>query len=239
MSWCPTRYRWPAWLAAVVVAGATGSALAQSAQASSDAARLLVQDAGVARYGVDASPNYDLQFETPLHPPDLGPVAVPPNSVPDEGQPAFFVASVNQVEIGDVLVILRGDDVLMKASDLEKSGMRAEGGKREKSGEDWMVSLRSLAPKVTFAVDERSLTLTLTADSSLFGVSTVDLRAKRPEGIIYDNATSLFANYRVGRSALEWVRRNRPQRAGSSALHQRPTQLHRWFLGSPAHESYL
>jgi outer membrane usher protein len=208
MSWCPTRYRWPAWLAAVVVAGATGSALAQPAQAPSDAAGLLGQapagqDAGLAGYGGDASLSYDSQSKPPLHAPEAGSASQPPNSAPDEGHPAFFVASVNQVEIGDVLVILRGDDVLMKVSDLEKSGMHVEGGRREKNGEDPMVSLRSLTPKVTFVLDERSLTLTLTADSSLFGGSTLDLRAKRPEGIIYDNATSLFVNYSVGRSELQ------------------------------------
>jgi outer membrane usher protein len=81
--------------------------------------------------------------------------------------------------------------------------MRVEGGMREKLGEDLLVSLRSLAPQMTFVFDERSLSLTITADSKLFGAAVLDLRAKRPEGIIYDSAPSLFVNYRVGLTDLQ------------------------------------
>ncbi len=86
---------------------------------------------------------------------------------------------------GDVFVLLRGNDVLVKVDDLEKPGLHVEGGAREKHGEDVLVSLRSLAPQITFVFDERALSLTITADAKLFEGTVLDLRAKRPEGIIY------------------------------------------------------
>ena len=138
----------------------------------------------------------------PVAPQDAG--SVPPQpAAPSEETPAFLHATVNQVDVGDVFVILRGNDVIVKVTDLENSGMRVEGGKREKPGDDLLVSLRSLAPKLAFVFDERSLSLTITADSKLFGGSVLDLRAKRPEGIIYDNAPSMFVNYRVGLTDLQ------------------------------------
>ena len=136
-------------------------------------------------------------------PQDASPARPEPAGAPTEDNPAFLHATVNQVDVGDVFVILRGNDALMKVADLEKSGMRVEGGKQEKPGEDLLVSLQSLAPKLTFVFDERSLSLTITADSKLFGGAVLDLRAKRPEGIIYDSAPSLFVNYRVGLTDLE------------------------------------
>jgi outer membrane usher protein len=160
-------------------------------------------DAGAAHDRSDGSRSADAGLETPVAPPDAGSVFPQPNGSLVEEIPAFLHATVNQVDIGDVLVILRGDDVAVKVGDLESSGMRVEGGMREKRGEDLLVSLRSLAPQVAFVSDERSLSLTITADSKLFGAAVLDLRAKRPEGIIYDSAPSLFVNYRAGLTNLQ------------------------------------
>ena len=131
-------------------------------------------------------------------PRDASPDSPQAQGTSTEDNPAFLRATINQIDIGDVFVILREKDLLVKVSDLEKPSLRVEGGKREKHGEDLLVSLRSLAPRITFVFDERALTLTVTADSKLFGGSTFDLRAKRPEGIIYDNAPSMFVNYLLG-----------------------------------------
>ncbi len=227
MCWPPTRYRRPVCLAAVVVAGLASSALAQPrfsgdvdalpnfpavtspASASSpreprDAAPGdTAPDAGAALDRPDGSGSAEAGSEGQADSQDTSPVLSQPDVASTEDKPAFLRATVNQVDIGDVLVILRGDDLIMKVTDLEKAGMRVEGGRRERQGEDRLVSLRSLAPKVTFVFDERGLTLTITADPKLFGVVVFDLRAKRPEGIIYDSTPSLFVNYRVGRSDLQ------------------------------------
>jgi len=106
----------------------------------------------------------------------------------EEGQPAFLQGTVNQVNIGDVLVVVRPRDVLVKVVDLQSGGVHVQDGKRGKRGEDLFVSLRSLAPKITYVFDEANLNLAITADPSLFGASVLDLRPKRPEGIIYDTS---------------------------------------------------
>lgn len=135
-----------------------------------------------------------------IEPDTLGSVeasAAQTSSQPEEGQPAFLQGSVNQVSIGDILVVVRREDLLVKVADLETGGVHVPEGKREKRGTDLFVSLRSLAPKITYAFDESNLNLAITADPSFFGANVLDLRPKRPEGIIYDTSPSMFANYSV------------------------------------------
>jgi outer membrane usher protein len=167
----------------------------------------------------DGSASAEAGSPAPTAPLDANRVSPQPALAPSEETPAFLHATVNQVDIGDVYVILRGNDAIVKVTDLESSGMRVEGGKREKAGEDVLVSLQSLAPKITFVFDERGLSLTITADSKLFGGSVLDLHAKRPEGIIYDNAPSMFVNYRVGLTDLQsvFVRQAAPCPGGTVA----------------------
>jgi len=160
-------------------------------------------DAGAALDRPDGLPRADAVPEGSAGPSDAGAALPQPEAQPIDDNPAFLRATVNQVDVGDVLVILRGNDLIMKVADLERGGMRVEGGKREKHDEDVLVSLRSLAPKVNFVFDERSLTLTITADSTLFGSVAFDLRAKRPEGIIYGSAPSLFVNYQAGVNEIQ------------------------------------
>ena len=198
MYWPPKRCRRPTWLAAVIVAGLAGSALAQSLQ---DAGSRF--DAGLAPDRPDGAHSAAAGSQASVAPLDAGSGSHQPVVAPSQETPAFLHATVNQVDIGDVYVILRGNDVMVKVTDLENSGMRVEGGKRERPGEDVLVSLQSLAPTLIFVFDERGLSLTITADSKLFGGAVLDLRAKRPEGIIYDNAPSMFVNYRVGLTDLQ------------------------------------
>jgi len=136
------------------------------------------------------------------HPAD-GDTARPPPAPEDDDKPAFLHATINQIDVGDVFVTMRGKDILIRVADLEKSGMHLADGKREKRGEDELVSLQSLSPKVAFLFDEMNLALNISADASYFGALSVDLRSKRPEGIIYATAPSLFVNYQVGALDLQ------------------------------------
>lgn len=115
----------------------------------------------------------------------------------DEDRPAFLRATVNQIELGDVLVVLRGQDVLVRTQDLQKAGMHLDGGAHETRGEGDVVSLQSLAPKVTFRFSEVDLALTIKADPALFAVASLDLKTGRPAGMVYATSPSLFANYQV------------------------------------------
>jgi len=62
-------------------------------------------------------------------------------------------------------------------------------------------------PKITYVFDEANLSLAITADPSLFEASVVDLRLKRPAGIIYDTAPSMFVNYSLSGNDLQSRRR--------------------------------
>jgi outer membrane usher protein len=183
MGWPPTRYRRPSLLALTLVCGTAGRSLA-------------APETG--RDHPDGSAALDAELAGEVEAP--GPM---PAENPLEERPAFLHETVNQIDVEDVFVVLRGKDALLKVSDLQKAGLRVEGGTREKRGEDDMVWLQSLAPRVTFATDERNLTLTITADPKLFETTTLDLRTRRPEGILYGSSPSLFANYLVRESEAQ------------------------------------
>jgi outer membrane usher protein len=193
MCWAPTKFRRPAFL--MVLAGAW--VLPGAARADADAG--VPPDGGItspapaagAAFGADAIPSG----------PDT--VSLPPEPAPEDETPAYLHGTVNDLDMGDLFVILKGKDVLIKVADLEKPGLEVRGGVRMKRGDDTMVSLQSLAPLVTFVFDERKLSLTITANPKLFQKSVLDLHAKRPEGIIYGTQPSLFLNYQVRASDLQ------------------------------------
>jgi outer membrane usher protein len=94
-------------------------------------------------------------------------------------------------------VVLRGGDVFVAVSTLTGSGVHGFAGTRETIGADEFVSLRSLAPKLTFTVDERALKLALTIDPEWLGRVERDLRTGEPAGIEYRGSPSGFLNYAV------------------------------------------
>jgi outer membrane usher protein len=116
---------------------------------------------------------------------------------------AFLQVTLNATAAGDLLVILRERDVLMRIADLEAAGLHGFAGTREKREAGTFVSLRSLAPKVSYVFDEANLSLTIRADPSFFGTNVVDVRSNRPAGIIYDKAPGLFVNYSVSLNEMQ------------------------------------
>jgi outer membrane usher protein len=160
-------------------------------------------DAGVvplADTSTDASPIVAADGSAESLAASLDPQPQAPN---EADKPAFLRASINEIDLGDVLVILRGGDILMRIKDLEKPGMHLESGLHEKRADGEMVSLRSLAPKLTFVFNELDLSVRIKADPSFFGAVALDLRTKRPQGLIYASSPSLFANYRLQASDLQ------------------------------------
>ena len=120
-----------------------------------------------------------------------------PRASADGLQRAILRLSVNQVEKGEVMVLLRGADVLLGVADLEQAGIRSVGpGRREaREGRAW-VSLASLAPGVTFQLDERRLTLALAATTEALGTTTVlDLGPGAPPGLTFRQDPAAFLNY--------------------------------------------
>jgi outer membrane usher protein len=118
-------------------------------------------------------------------------------SLAEEEQRAILLLIVNHVDKGEVIVLLRAGDILVRVADLEEAGVRNFSGKRELVAGEMHVSLASLAPGVGFELDERALALRLTAEPALLASTVVDLGVGRPPGIVYRQDTSTFLNYAV------------------------------------------
>jgi outer membrane usher protein len=126
-------------------------------------------------------------------------LVLPPMAALAQDQRAVLELVVNGVRKGDALVLLRGSDAFVPVSRLAEAGLRDFGGMRLQTGSDEAVSLASLAPRVTFAVDERELTLSMTADPALLGATTADFGSGAPAGMVFRSDSSGFVNY-----ALTW-----------------------------------
>src|SRR5262249_32862640 len=115
-----------------------------------------------------------------------------------EGQRAIFDLTVNQQPKGEVFVYLQGQDVYARVSDLQDAGLGSLGsGRTIKVQGDEFVLLASLAPDITYQVDETAFALQLTVSSTLLGATTVNLGFGRPAGMTYSDNASAFVNYAV------------------------------------------
>jgi outer membrane usher protein len=112
-----------------------------------------------------------------------------------QDQRAVLELIVNRVPAGESIVVLRGSDALVTVEALQKAGLRGFAGRRDTVGGDEFVSLRSLAPNVSFSVDEIDLRLTLTASPELLGLTVRDLWSGAPADLVYRKDTSSFLNY--------------------------------------------
>src|SRR5262245_56866883 len=112
-----------------------------------------------------------------------------------EQQPAMLDVSINGVPQGQAFVVLDDGQVWMDRALFSDAGIsKVHGEEREWNGRT-LVRLASLAPGVTYELDEISLTLKLTVQASLMSGKRVDLSSRRPDGIEYRHATSAFLNY--------------------------------------------
>jgi len=96
---------------------------------------------------------------------------------------------------GESLVLLEGEDAWLPIEALAEYGIQSfEGLRRRQDGREW-VSLRSLAPQLRFALDERTLTLDLTVGPALMASGRIDVGNERPAGTLLGDATTGFVNY--------------------------------------------
>ncbi len=114
---------------------------------------------------------------------------------PAAGVVAVLDLTVNTVNHGEIRVILDGDNVWADVAALEAAGLRRFGGMRRRVGDRVYVRLASIDPPLQVALDEAALTLTLTADASLFGQTTLRFDSGRPDGILQRRVPSAFLNY--------------------------------------------
>ncbi|HEX6082447.1 MAG TPA: fimbria/pilus outer membrane usher protein, partial [Methylomirabilota bacterium] len=121
----------------------------------------------------------------------------PAMAQPADVERAILQLSVNGVERGEVVVVVRSPDVLIRPADLQRAGLIGLAGRRETIAGDVYVSLVSLAPTVTYELDDRALTLRLTALPSTMTTNIQDFLESRPPGLIYSEDPSAFLNTAV------------------------------------------
>src|SRR5688500_15135791 len=145
-----------------------------------------------------------------------------------QDQQALLEVVVNGVQRGDTLVVLRGEDALVAVSALERAGITPAAGTREEIRGEAFVSLRSLAPKITFAVDEVDLRLTITANADLLGHTVYDFQRGAPQNLTYARSTSGFINY-----ALSSASRGGTELFTESAITARGALLYNTMTTTP------
>ncbi|HEY1978209.1 MAG TPA: fimbria/pilus outer membrane usher protein [Candidatus Baltobacteraceae bacterium] len=107
----------------------------------------------------------------------------------------FVTLHVNTIDQGEVVVVLRGDDVLIPIAALDQAGIHGLKGERETiSGKEY-VSLASLAPDVTFKLDTDALALDVSTAAKYLGKSAYSVLSNRPAGIQYPAGSSAYLNY--------------------------------------------
>jgi len=169
-----------------------------------------------------------------------------------QSQRAFLTLSLNGVDHGEVLVVVREGDALVAPATLDEAGLHNYGGRRESIEGEERVSLASLAPRVRFQIDEGALRLSITADPELLGVVVRNLDSGVPTGLVYRSAPSAFLNYsfsggagsdyevftEAGFSARGALFSSTATRAGSSTIRglssvtlDRRSRLQRWVVG--------
>ncbi|MBI3304116.1 MAG: fimbrial biogenesis outer membrane usher protein [Deltaproteobacteria bacterium] len=131
-------------------------------------------------------------------------VVLPLAATAQPAQRAIFILWVNGVEKGEAVVVLRGNDVWMQATDLTQAGIHAEGRRERIEGEEH-VSRASLAPTVTFQLDEEQLALRLTAAPETLPETVLALRDGRPAGLVFSRDQSAFFNYSLTLSDFRHV----------------------------------
>ncbi|MHC5595080.1 MAG: fimbria/pilus outer membrane usher protein [Nostoc sp.] len=125
----------------------------------------------------------------------LGSSLVICHQVVAQEQKAILQLTVNQVSQGEVFVVLRQSDILVRPSDLQKARLQGFAGIQETINNEIYVSLASLAPNLRYQFDENNLTLNITAQPQLLGSTSVNLGNEPPKDIVYSKDTSAFLNY--------------------------------------------
>ncbi|HSN69771.1 MAG TPA: fimbria/pilus outer membrane usher protein, partial [Thermoanaerobaculia bacterium] len=106
--------------------------------------------------------------------------------------------AANGVRRGEAFVVLRDDDVLIDLAALAEAGIDVgNAGERATREGRQLVSLRSLAPLVSYEIDLAALELRLQADPSVLGLMRFTKESNRPADLEVLGARGGFVNYRA------------------------------------------
>ncbi len=115
---------------------------------------------------------------------------------------APFTLWVNGVDKGEIIVVLKDDDVLVRHQDLQAAGIKKLSGRDEQLFGSRLLSLKSVSPPLTYELDERDIALRIVAPIDLLPKQTLDLGGQRGD-VTYQNMTSGFFNYGMRVSDFE------------------------------------
>jgi outer membrane usher protein len=118
---------------------------------------------------------------------------------------AVLDLTVNTVSRGQIRVLIAGDDVWADVEGLKAAGLVNVSGEEQRRAGARFVRLDSIAPRPKAAVDLVALTLTITADPSLFARSVLTFDGGRPRDVVFARSTSAFVNYGATWSS-SWAR---------------------------------
>ncbi|MET0595304.1 MAG: hypothetical protein ABW133_21570, partial [Polyangiaceae bacterium] len=112
--------------------------------------------------------------------------------VPDR---AVFLLEINGSRVGDVIVLLKKDDVLVPIEALRRGGVIGLRSSTEDHGGVAYASLARTEPHLNYTLDDKTLTLSVIAPPRALGSSTVDLTSRAPQGLWYSRDTSAYLTY--------------------------------------------
>lgn len=115
---------------------------------------------------------------------------------------ALLPVKVNQIAHGEVLALVDGEDVFMPKTFLDQFSIPIDNAVTKTVEGDTLISLKSLAPNVAFAIDPNDLTLGLTLDPRFLGEHVVSARDSNATVIDRGGDPSLFFNYAVNGQKL-------------------------------------
>ncbi len=112
-------------------------------------------------------------------------------------EPVIMKVIVNQEDKGEYILLMAEDgDPLLSFDDLMKIGFRGDLGGVSIEGKQYL-SLRSLAPKVTFVIAKGS-NLEITADPHLLQKQQIDIAARPNAKVLKTSGSAAFLNYSLG-----------------------------------------
>jgi outer membrane usher protein len=115
--------------------------------------------------------------------------------------------TLNEVAKGEVSVIIRGEEIFVRPSDLERAGLtgdawhraltsaRLRSGAVIDAGGTEYIALSAFSPDLTFEFDEANLALSIAAAPAMLAPTSLSIAAGRPKEIVYSKDTSTFFNY--------------------------------------------
>jgi outer membrane usher protein len=124
-------------------------------------------------------------------------------------QSVLLDLSINQIQKGQILAILKGDEILVKPQDLESVGVStANIGTTEIIEGEKYLSLSSLAPEIVYQFDVNLLRLALTSSADrLTNVSVREIysRNQLPPGTVFTKDNSGYINYALNYNRVQGI----------------------------------